>query len=96
MTIEERNALVEQYIPLVRRLAFRMIKSGQRPTIEVADLIAVGYLSVVRDVESGRNAWAVFQHAKARMKWHITSEIQHWNKRKTWSEMFDENGREKF
>jgi hypothetical protein len=96
LTIEERNAIVESYIPLVRRLAHCIIRSGQRPTIEVADLIAAGNLSVVRDVRSGAGPWAISRHAKTNMIRHITSEIRHWNQRKNWEEMFDGNGREKF
>jgi len=97
MTIKERDRLVYEYMPYIRRLANRMIRAGQRPTVERDDLIAVGNYSLVLDLARGcSNRNHVLNHAKQRMKRSIRGEVRHWRRRKPWREMFDENHREKF
>jgi len=97
MTIEERDRLVREYMPYIRRLANRMIRAGQRPTVERDELVAVGNYSLVLDLAWGRTKLThILCNAKQRMKRSIRGEVRHWRKRKPWREMFDENHREKF
>lgn len=73
------------------------MRAGQRPTIERDDLIAVGLLSIARDLQTkSRKPLSIIRHAKSRMIEHIISEKQHWVNRKSWIEMFGEDGDAKF
>jgi hypothetical protein len=97
-TIQERNTLVEEYLPYIQRLANKMLRAGQRPTITRDDLLGVGYESLVRDLTRVPDMPLehALRHAKTLMIQFAIRERTHWNQRKPWTEMFDEHGQAQF
>lgn len=51
MTTEERNSLLEDYLPLVKRIAFGLVSRGVPPCVSVDDMVQDAALKLLPELE---------------------------------------------
>lgn len=98
MTIEERNAIVESYVPLVKSIVAAAIRSGQRPYVEADDLEQAGYVGLIKAIDAFPDNAGIGLTARLKIRVvagvlaEIKRERRKWDNRIPWECLFNEDG----